>query len=64
MDISIDQIIERAGTPVSLPEVYQEINELVDNPRRITVAGLNEGASTIVIDSPTAIPSDTPDPYP
>ena len=33
MDISIDQVIEQAGTPVSLPEVYLEINELVDNPR-------------------------------
>ena len=33
MDISIDQVLEQAGTPVSLPEVYLEINELVDNPR-------------------------------
>lgn len=33
MDISIDQVIAQAGTPVSLPEVYLQINELVDNPR-------------------------------
>ncbi len=45
MEISIDALIEKSGAPVSLPEVFLQINELTQDPNS-TVADISRVAET------------------
>jgi len=45
MDITIDTLVAKSGTPVSLPEVFVQINELTQDPRS-SVADIARVAET------------------